>query len=163
MSAKAHIAAHRAHKFKVNLLDCEDCTMATEEAPTRLEHPTPPTMPEGTPLPGEELGEIETPSQTPQKPRTEPPTITPLGTLIYTRTHWEPPPAPPGWHREDSDPEVWKLVPDRAICQHLTLVPAEIGACGYHRVSRHCGLVDSFIGPTTCQRCEKGAAVDGSW
>jgi hypothetical protein len=104
-----------------------------------------------------------TPSETPQKPRREPPTISPLGTLTYARTGWEPPPAPPGWHLDDSDPEAWKLVPDRSICCHLTLAPGEIGACGYRRVTRHCGLVDSFIGPTTCTKCQRGESVNGTW
>jgi len=163
MSSEAYIAAHRAHKLRINLMDCENCLMATEEIPNRPKHSELPLISGITPLIRGKEDPIETPSETPQKPYTEPPMITPRGTLIYMRTHWDPPPAPPGWHRDDSDPETWHLVPNKAICKHLVMTPAEIGACGYHRVKRYCRLVNSFIGPTNCQKCDKGESCDGTW
>jgi hypothetical protein len=94
----------------------------------------------------------------PQKAHMRPPEITPLGTLIYARTGWEAPPVPFGYRRKTSDlsnDDAWVLEPIHSVCKHLELVPAEVGACGYHRVAKRCLLVDSFVGPKTCEFCEK--------
>jgi hypothetical protein len=99
---------------------------------------------------------VETPSEKPQEAHTEPPEITPLGTLIYARTGWEPPPCPPGYVRRSSDLEsdgAYILDPIRPLCKHLSLLVAEKGSCGYHRVKRRCCLIKSFVGPKTCDDC----------
>lgn len=100
----------------------------------------------------------ETPSETPQKPHTEPPEITPLGTLIYARTAWEPPPSPPGYRARSSDPkndDAWILDPIDVMCKHLELKVSDVGACGYHRIAKKCKLVQSFIGQRTCETCPR--------
>ncbi len=104
-----------------------------------------------TPTPG-------TPPERPQEPHMGTPRISPLGTLNYQRTNWEPPPTPPGYHRRSSDPtsdDAWILDPIDEVCKHLELVPAEIGSCGYQRVARRCSVIDSFVGSKTCKTCVK--------
>jgi len=95
-----------------------------------------------------------TPSETLQEAHTGLPEITPLGTLIFTRTHWEPPPCPPGYHRADTE-AAWVLKPDVPVCKYLELGSGEVGSCGYPRLTRHCQLVKSFVGPKTCETCTK--------
>ncbi len=90
-------------------------------------------------------------SQKPQERHMEPPVITPLGTIIYHQTGWELPPVAPGYRTTDG----WTLEPIDPICRHLELKPANIGACGYHRIARRCKLVDSFVGPKTCSICPR--------
>lgn len=98
------------------------------------------------------------PSERLQEPHTRDVEITPLGTLIYARMGWEPPPCPPGYRSRSSDAEsddAWILDPIGEVCKHLELVPADTGACGYRRIARRCKLVESFIGPRTCMTCER--------
>jgi hypothetical protein len=99
-----------------------------------------------------------TPSERLQEPCGSDVEITPLGTLIYPRTGWEPPPCPPGYRSRSSDQnsdDAWILDPIDAVCEHLELVPADTGACGYRRVARRCKLIESFIGPRTCDTCTR--------
>ncbi len=100
-------------------------------------------------MPDETLGYV-------QKAHMELPEITSLGTLIYPKTGWEVPPCPPGYQRRSSDSEsddAWILDPIRPLCKHLSLLVAEKGSCGYHRIKRRCCLIKSFIGPKTCDDC----------
>jgi hypothetical protein len=97
-----------------------------------------------------------TPPETPQEPHTASLTIDPLGTLTYARTGWEAPPCPPGYIRRSSDldsDDAWILDPLKPLCKHLKLTPANVGACGYPRVARHCLKIKSFVGPRTCESC----------
>ena len=105
------------------------------------------------------------PSEKPQEAHTEPPEITPLGTLIYARTGWEPPPCPPGYVRRSSDLEsddAYILDPIQTLCKHLSLLVAEKGSCGYHRIKRRCCLIKSYVGPTTCGDCTYREVPDGA-
>lgn len=156
MSSREHIAAHRAHKLNINLTDCENCPMRSQNVPVRpkIIHPRQLTVKD---QPEEHIpGLAKAPSQTPQEARTEPPEITPLGSLVYPRTGWEPPPCPPGYQRKSDDPksdDAWVLEPMGTACKHLQISFGEVGACGYPRVRRTCGKIQSFIGPTTCNNC----------
>ena len=98
------------------------------------------------------------PSDSPQEAHMGDVAIGPLGTLIYQRDGWEPPPCPPGYVRESLDPTsdfAWVLHPEKDPCEHLEILPAEKGSCGYRRVKRRCRDIDSFIGPATCSTCTK--------
>jgi hypothetical protein len=98
------------------------------------------------------------PPETPQEARESDLTITPLGTLIYARTGWEPPPCPPGYRARSSDTEsddAWILDPDEPMCKHLTLSPADRGSCGYRRVAKRCGSIGAFVGARTCGTCPR--------
>jgi hypothetical protein len=98
------------------------------------------------------------PPERPQEAHTEPLVITPLGLLIYARRGFEPPPCPPGYHMRSSHlrgDDVWVLEPDSPPCKHLKLSKAESGACGYHRIKRHCGAIESFVGSRTCGTCQR--------
>ena len=98
------------------------------------------------------------PPERPQKAHTGDVEIGPLGTLIYTRLHWEAPPCPPGYRARSSDQnddDSWILDPIDAVCKHLQLKPADIGACGYQRIARRCKLIDSFVGARTCETCSR--------
>lgn len=131
------------HNCRVKPASCEGCLIS---GGTALEIRSPPPRPS------------QTPSQGPQEAHGEPPEITPLGHLIYRRTGWEPPPTPPGYRAQSSDPNddgAWVLEPMEPICKHLELVPAETGSCGYRRVAKRCKLVQSFIGQRTCKTCPK--------
>lgn len=123
------------HKKMVQASDCDVCLVRSGASmPTRI------------------------PSQKPQEAHTEPLEITPLGTLIYQRSDWEPPPCPLGYHRKSidlADDDAWVLEPNEPLCKHLELKPAERGSCGYYRIKRRCGLIKSYVGPRTCQTCEK--------
>ena len=126
------------HKKRVKQADCQDCRVRGKIVRKSVV--------------------TSIPLQTPQIAPIEPPVINPLGTLTYARTGWEPPPCPPDYHRRSSDLNsdgAWILEPAKPICKHLKLSVAERGACGYCRVKRHCGLVDSFIGPRTCGTCQR--------
>ena len=103
------------------------------------------------------------PSERPQEAHEGDVAISPLGTLIYTRTQWEAPPTPPGYRSRSSDAEsddAWILDPMDVVCRHLELVPADRGSCGYQRVARRCRLIDSFVGARTCMTCEKKEEID---
>ncbi len=97
------------------------------------------------------------PSEKPQKVHTEPPNITPLGTLIYPRIGWEPPPCLPGYTRKSEDlenPDAWVLEPIEPLCKHLNLVLGERGRCGYQSVKPTCVYKGSIeIKLKTCLKC----------
>ncbi len=98
------------------------------------------------------------PPQRPQEAHMGDVEIGPLGTLIYTRTHWEPPPCPPGYRARSSDQnsnDAWILEPIDVVCKHLELVPSDTGACGYQRAAKRCKLVQSFIGQRSCSICPR--------
>ena len=137
------ICGHTAsphHKKIVSVENCNDCGVASGESrQTRI------------------------PPKTPQEAHTKPPVITPLGTLIYQRSDWEPPPLPLGYHRQSidlADDGAWVLEPDEPLCKHLELRAAEKGSCGYCRVKRRCRLIKSYVGPRTCQTCPKREPID---
>jgi hypothetical protein len=134
----------RKSKQRVRPTDCREChvTDKLDGQPVKADKK----------VVGEPPNEI--PSETPQEPHVRLPEITSLGTLIFTRTHWEPPPCPPGYHRADT-PSMYVLEPDNPMCRHLELGTGEVGACGYPRLTRRCKLVDSFVGPMTCETCTK--------
>ena len=132
---------HIKYKRPVTPRNCLRCTTAERG--------------EKSPHTGKFRPKIE-PSEKPQKAHTDPPEINPLGTLIYARTGWEPPPCPLGYIRRSSDVEsddAWVLDPIKVPCKHLSLLPAEVGGCGYHRIKRRCRIIKSFIGPKTCDDC----------
>lgn len=108
-------------------------------------------------------GVPETHPQKPQKPHMEPPTISGLGTLVYSLDGWEVPPCPPGYVRRSPDlvsVDVCIFDPIRIPCKHLHLMPADVGACGYHRVKRRCNLIKSYVGSKTCETCVQREDLD---
>ncbi len=112
---------------------------------------------------GDKIVSAGTPPERPQKPHIGGLKITPDGTLIYNRIGWEAPPVAPGYRRQSSDLSsdgAWVLEPLNTLCKHLELSPAEMGACGYHRVVRRCKLAQSFIGQRTCGTCPKKEVAD---
>lgn len=142
---------HLKYKQRVTPLTCLRCTVFDREVLSPRQA--------GRPFTG--LSEI--PSETPPVAPREPPEITPLGTLKYVRSGWEPPPCPPGYVRRSSDlqsDDAYVLDPIRTPCEYLYLTPAEVGNCGYHRVKRWCRSIKSYVGSKTCETCRKREDLD---
>ena len=133
-------AASPSPKKRVRPNDCQECQVRAETGEVSV--PRVKRMPN------------EIPPETSQGSHMGLPEITPLGALIFTRTHWEPPPCPLGYHRADTE-ETWVLEPDVPMCEHLELGTGDIGSCGYPRLTRCCQLIGSFVGPKTCETCVK--------
>lgn len=133
-------AASLFPKKRVHPKDCQECQVRVETGKVLI--PVVKRVPN------------DIPPETPQEAHMALPEITPLGLLIFTRTQWEPPPQPPGYHRADTE-AAWVLEPDVPMCKHLELGSGPLGACGYPRLTRRCKLVQSFVGPTTCESCKK--------
>lgn len=174
MSDKDYIEVHRKNRpHQITPEDCDRCQNAElpksrpqttskpigaddpcssdKELPaTLLEMPEMPEMPK--------VSHTES-LEKPQEPHTATLEITPLGTLIYPRTAWEPPPCPPGYHRADTE-DTWVLELDIPICKHLELGSGAVGSCGYSRVTRRCLSIDSFVGPRTCESCQSREEPD---
>jgi hypothetical protein len=136
-------------KKRVRPADCRVCRVRSEPKFSPVTFPVMPLPSDGVPA-----VPLPAPSETPQEPRTRLPEVTSLGTLIFQRTDWEPPPCPPGYHRADTE-TAWVLEPDIPMCEHLELGTGEIGSCGYPRLTRLCKLIESFVGPRTCVTCTK--------
>lgn len=140
---------HLKYKQRVTPLTCLRCTVFDREVASPRQTGGLPTLPPKIDL-------SEAPPQTPQEPCERHLEITPLWTLKYTRSGWEPPPCPRGYHPRSDNPEsddAWIFDLIRMPCRHLEVLPAETGQCGYQRIIRRCRSIDSFIGDKTCEVC----------